>query len=231
VFIIEALARAGSHIEMSSQQQRLPVFPTRMYLLLCAYPPINPARSLNNVKVRQKSAQKGHSLLKRKSDALTARFRQILTKIHAAKMAMGQLMKSGALALAELNFATSSDIGYMVREGVTGPAQMKLKARMENVSGVQLPIFETQSEGGANGIHLAGYILSDDELVVFELTGLGRGGQQVQKCKEVFTKALEALVQLASLQVPQSHLADTAWHGSRRPSLYWTMLSRQQTAV
>lgn len=74
-------------------------------------------------------------------------------------MAMGQLMKSGALALAELNFATSSDIGYMVREGVTGPAQMKLKARMENVSGVQLPIFETQSEGGANGTHLPSHII------------------------------------------------------------------------
>lgn len=161
----------------------------------------NSNRSLNNVKVRQKSAQKGHSLLKRKSDALTARFRQILTKIHAAKMAMGQLMKSGALALAEVNFSTSTDIGYMVREGVTGPAQMKLKARMENVSGVQLPIFEIQNEGTNNGKYII--ILYDFYLCIlaFELTGLGRGGQQVQKCKEVFTKALEALVQLASLQV------------------------------
>ena len=35
----------------------------------------------------------------------------------------------------------------------------------------------------------------------FELTGLGRGGQQVQKCKETYIKAVETLVELASLQV------------------------------
>ena len=99
------------------------------------------------MKVRQKGAQKGHSLLKRKSDALTARFRQILAKIHAAKMAMGQLMKTGAFALAELNFSSNTDVGYLVREGVSGPAHLKLRARMENVSGVQLPMFEVHSEG------------------------------------------------------------------------------------
>jgi vacuolar-type H+-ATPase subunit D/Vma8 len=35
----------------------------------------------------------------------------------------------------------------------------------------------------------------------FEFTGLGRGGQQVQKTKEVYAKAVETLVELASLQV------------------------------
>ena len=33
------------------------------------------------MKLRLKGAQKGHSLLKKKSDALTVRFRQILMKI------------------------------------------------------------------------------------------------------------------------------------------------------
>ena len=33
------------------------------------------------MKIRLKGAQKGHSLLKRKADALTLRFRQILHKI------------------------------------------------------------------------------------------------------------------------------------------------------
>ncbi|KAK7679412.1 H(+)-transporting V1 sector ATPase subunit D [Cerrena zonata] len=32
------------------------------------------------------------------------------------------------------------------------------------------------------------------------MTGLGRGGQQVQKAKAVYTKAVETLVELASLQ-------------------------------
>lgn len=33
------------------------------------------------MKIRLKGAQKGHSLLKRKADALTLKFRQILAKI------------------------------------------------------------------------------------------------------------------------------------------------------
>ena len=33
------------------------------------------------MKIRLKGAQKGHSLLKKKADALTLRFRQILSKI------------------------------------------------------------------------------------------------------------------------------------------------------
>ena len=33
------------------------------------------------------------------------------------------------------------------------------------------------------------------------MTGLGRGGQQVQKARETYVKAVETLVELASLQV------------------------------
>jgi len=38
-------------------------------------------RNLTLMKLRLKGAQKGHSLLKKKADALTVRFRQILKKI------------------------------------------------------------------------------------------------------------------------------------------------------
>ena len=37
--------------------------------------------------------------------------------------------------------------------------------------------------------------------LAYELTGLSRGGQQVNNCKEVFAKAVTLLVELASLQV------------------------------
>jgi V-type H+-transporting ATPase subunit D len=33
------------------------------------------------------------------------------------------------------------------------------------------------------------------------LTGLGRGGRQIQRCKETYASAVKALVELASLQV------------------------------
>jgi len=63
-------------------------------------------------------------------------------------------------------------------------------------SGTYIPTFEAVTQGGSD----------------FGLTGLGRGGQQVQRYTsldtiidgraiEVYTKAVETLVELASLQV------------------------------
>jgi len=73
---------------------------------------------------------------------------------------------------------------YNVRENA-GSAQLKVRSKMDNVAGVQLPIFESYSEGAD----------------VFELTGLGRGGQQVQHCKKTFKNAVQLLAELATLQV------------------------------
>lgn len=42
--------------------------------------------------------------------------------------------------------------------------------------------------------------LYSQRLLDFNLTGLGRGGQQVLRAKEVYAKAVETLVDLASLQ-------------------------------
>ncbi|CAI8042565.1 V-type proton ATPase subunit D [Geodia barretti] len=74
-----------------SEKDRLSVFPSRM--------------ALQQMKMRLKGAQKGHSLLKRKADALTLRFRQILSKIIETKNLVGEIMKEAAFSLAEANFA------------------------------------------------------------------------------------------------------------------------------
>ena len=71
-----------------------------------------------------------------------------------------------------------------------------------------LPAFEGYLEGG-NGmlnfiiLYAILYLVLTKMMVckAFELTGLGRGGQQVQKSKETYIKAVETLVELASLQV------------------------------
>lgn len=157
------------------------------------------------MKIKQKGAQKGHSLLKRKSDALTSRFRQILQRIRDAKLQMGKTMRQAAFSLAEVNF-TAGDIGYAVKDrGMK--ATLKIRARMENVSGVQLATFELVSEGamsvgtgGEGGVH----------------QWLGRGGQQVQKCRETFTKALQSLVELAGLQTAFYVLDETIRITNRR---------------
>lgn len=149
-------------------QNRLPIFPTQM--------------ALTTMKLKLKGAQTGHSLLKRKSEALTKRFREIVKKIETAKLQMGKIMQTASFSLAEVTYA-AGDISYQVRENAK-TAQFRVRSKQENVSGVMIPTFESFVDGND----------------AFELTGLGRGGQKIQRCKETYIKAVEALVELASLQ-------------------------------
>jgi len=151
-----------------SSNARFNVFPTRM--------------ALTNMKSKLKGAQNGHNLLKRKSEALTRRFREITKKIEESKRKMGKIMQVASFSLAEVAY-TTGDISFQVRESVS-TAQLRVRAKSENVSGVQLPNFEHYIDGQN----------------AFELTGLGRGGQQVQKCKETYIGAAKVLIELASLQ-------------------------------
>ncbi|KXN74956.1 hypothetical protein CONCODRAFT_76642 [Conidiobolus coronatus NRRL 28638] len=153
---------------MSGNSNRIAIFPTRM--------------ALTTMKLKLKGAQTGHSLLKRKSEALTKRFREIVGKIGEAKLKMGKIMQNASFSLAEVTY-TTGDISYKVRENVK-TAQLRVRTKLDNVSGVFLPKFESYSEGSN----------------AFELTGLGRGGQQVQRCKTTYTSAVESLIELASLQ-------------------------------
>lgn len=138
--------------------------------------------ALTLMKTKLKGANTGHSLLKRKSEALTKRFREITRRIDTAKRKMGRVMQIASFSLAEVTYA-AGDVGYHVQESVKS-ARFRVRARQENVSGVYLPTFETFTEGAND----------------FGLTGLGRGGQQVQRAIEVYSKAVETLVELASLQ-------------------------------
>ena len=83
------LARTGltsSHPECKlplASPDALQHFAWKLLIFVC--------RALTQMKLRLKGAQKGHSLLKKKADALTLKFRQILTKIievslHALKL-------------------------------------------------------------------------------------------------------------------------------------------------
>ncbi|KAF5644826.1 vacuolar atp synthase subunit d [Fusarium sp. NRRL 52700] len=148
---------------MSGANDREAVFPTR--------------QSLGIMKAKLKGAETGHSLLKRKSEALTKR-------IDEAKRKMGRVMQIAAFSLAEVTYAVGGDIGYQVQESAKS-ARFRVRTKQDNVSGVLLPAFESYLTEGNND---------------FGLTGLGKGGQQVQRCRETYARAVEALVELASLQ-------------------------------
>lgn len=153
---------------MSTSKEQ--VFPTRMTLGL--------------MKSKLKGANQGYSLLKRKSEALTMRFREITKKIDESKRRMSTVMQTASFSLAEVTYATGENIGYQVQESVAN-ARFKIRACQENISGVYLSQFEAVIDSGIND---------------FKLTGLGRGGQQVQCAKNIYTKVVESLVHLASLQ-------------------------------
>jgi len=94
-------------------------------------------------------------------------------------------MQIAAFSLAEVTYAVGGNIGYQIQESVKS-ATFRVRTRQENVSGVFLPQFESfTAEEGTND---------------FGLTGLGKGGQQVQRSRETYVRAVETLVELASLQ-------------------------------
>lgn len=95
---------------------------------------------------------------------------------------MGDVMKEAAFSLAEAKFATG-DFNQVVLQNVT-KAQIKIRTKRDNVAGVTLPVFESYQDG------------SD----TYELAGLARGGQQLQKLKKNYQAAVKLLVELASLQ-------------------------------
>lgn len=145
---------------------------------------IFPSRmAMTAMKGRMKGAQTGHRLLKKKADALTLRFRTILKKIIEAKQTMGDVMKEATFSLASVKFTTGANINSLVLQHVT-KAQRKVKTGKDNVAGVNLPIFKICTEGTDT----------------YELTGLSGGGQQIDRLKKNYIKAVELLIELASLQ-------------------------------
>ena len=147
---------------------RLPVFPTR--------------QNLQVMKVKLTGAKKGHSLLKKKADALSMRLRALLKNILQAKDDVGAAFREGNFALAEVKYA-AGDIKPMVIESV-GTAQKRVEIRVDNIAGVKVPVFKAIDTGAPTA----------------DLTGLAKGGQQITKARTTFAKAVNVLVQLATLQ-------------------------------
>ena len=109
------------------------------------------------MKARLKGAQTGRNLLKKKADALTIRFRQILKRIIETKQLMGTVMKEAALSLAEAKF-TMGDFSQQILQNVN-KASIKIKAKRDNVAGVQLAIFESYRDGNSEFLYWSLWLL------------------------------------------------------------------------
>jgi V-type H+-transporting ATPase subunit D len=140
--------------------------------------------ALTGLKGKLAGAIKGHNLLKKKSDALTIRFRAILAKIIENKENMGSQMKEAAFSLATAKYSAGDSLTQTVLHNVNS-ATLKLSMASDNVAGVHLPAFKIHGDG---------------KQAPLELTGLSKGGQDIKKSREVHIKAVESLIELASLQ-------------------------------
>lgn len=114
---------------------------------------------LTMMKARLVGATKGHALLKKKADALTMRYRQILKEIVEAKQGMGDTMKGAFFSLAEAKYAGGDTIKHTVFDNVDR-ATLKVYASQDNVAGVKIPKFESVSEPGDTKMDLTGECVS-----------------------------------------------------------------------
>ena len=105
-------------------------------------------------------------------------------------------MKNANFSLAEAKFSAgdfSSDIVQNV-----GNARLKLKARTDNVAGVSLPIFEVILQlSWPNNWPKFIFKPLFDGTDSYELTGLGRGGEQIAKVKKVYEEVVRLLIEIA----------------------------------
>lgn len=147
-----------------ASDQRLQIFPTRMNLTI--------------TKIRLKSAEKGHTLLKRKSDALQKRYREIQQTLNLKKKDIENMLKDAFYSLTEAEYY-GADVKMFVYECKKHPS--KIITKLEQVSGVVLPSFVLKTEV--------------DKIRVYD-----RNGVALNKARSKFLTALKLLVDICSLQ-------------------------------
>eukprot|EP01084_Bolivina_argentea_P038654 71486_1 len=149
-------------------QARYTALPSRMTLI--------------QFKTRLKGAQKGHSLLKKKADALNMRYRQIMSELRKTKLELMDSMRVAHFSVTSATFI-AGDISFAVQEALKIPAY-KMRVKVDNIAGVSIPSLKVPDTAEATGA----------------ISGLGKGGEQIKESRKTFNNTLALLVKIASLQ-------------------------------
>lgn len=145
---------------------------------------VAPTRMAQQIyKGKKKAAEGGHRLLKKKADALKARFRDYAKSIAETKSGMSTDASSAFFSLTQAEYA-AGNFKQKVAEGSMS-ARIRIGAGVDNVAGVKLPVF-TKYDTGA---------VADNQSL-----GLVGGGKKIVAVREKFTILLDKLIKLASLQ-------------------------------
>ncbi|CDI82294.1 hypothetical protein EAH_00065780, partial [Eimeria acervulina] len=105
---------------------------------------VAPSRmTLQVAKQKKKGAAQGYQLLKKKSDALSARFRGMLKEI--TKLSIGDTINEAHFSLAKASWAGGSDLRGQLLQRIKRPAVF-VTAAYDNVAGVRLPVFQVTTD-------------------------------------------------------------------------------------
>eukprot|EP00388_Colpodella_angusta_P042993 GDKK01058098.1.p1 GENE.GDKK01058098.1~~GDKK01058098.1.p1 ORF type:complete len:252 (+),score=36.08 GDKK01058098.1:1-756(+) len=154
---------------MGSTNNRYPALPSRMSLI--AY------------KTRLKGAEKGHSLLKKKADALVIKYRAIMGDLRKAKLDAVEQVKEAHFTVTNALFI-AQDISFSVQESLKAPP-FKTYLHVDNVAGVTIPTLRTHDT-------------TDDSSSA--VAGLGKGGEQIKAARSKFRETTAILIKIAALQ-------------------------------
>jgi V-type H+-transporting ATPase subunit D len=174
--------------------------------------------TLQTFKGRLGGAKKGFGLLKKKRDALKARFQGILKEIVDAKLQVGTGLREGAFALAKAHWANSGDdITSTVVERARAPA-ITAKLKADNVAGVSIPNFYLEHDASKNN--------------ALETLGVAHGGAVIKACRDTYLAATIQLIRLASLQCAFTTLDEEIKMTSRRVNaLEYVLIPRIEVII
>merc|ERR1719356_1647618 len=126
--------------------------------------------TLQTYKARLGGASKGFKLLKKKRDAMKAKF-------------VGKGMQDAAFSLAKANWAMAGDdFNSTVVERTMKPT-VQVKLVQDNCAGVSIPNFKVSHDPTKD--------------TSSETIGISSGGAVVKTCKDTYFKAVTALIELA----------------------------------
>ncbi|KAK1351179.1 subunit D of V-type proton ATPase [Hamiltosporidium tvaerminnensis] len=145
--------------------QRFQIFATRMNLVITM--------------TRLKSAERGHMLLKRKSDALQKRYREIQLQLEEERKKVSKMFRQAYISISEAEFH-GGNFKMFIHECKKVPINVQVS--IDQVSGVTLPSFTI------------------NELSLRPLIFLDTCGKSLNKCRQNFISVFKLLIEVATLQ-------------------------------
>lgn len=158
---------------------------------------VNPTRQeLLRLKIKLKTAQRGHKLLKEKRDGLMKSFMAIIREAKDLRQEIEQQLGDGFFSFV---FFSAKIRNAVINESLVVPTKkVSLEAKTKNVMGVEVPIFEYQEEGD------------------FLCYDLATTSTSLDRALETFSNAIKKMVRLAEIEHSAKLLAEEIEKTRRR---------------